>query len=105
MELPINQDPQTLNKSAFGGRKGWQWMCIVIAFAIAIAFTLFLGQKMDPTVNGIICAVLVVPLGYIGVFKKNGMDFFEFYREKKKNRQGNNCFYYVTDIQDYKQVD
>ena len=47
----------------------------------------------------------VVPLGYIGVIKKNGMDFFEFYREKKKNRQGSNCFYYVTDIQDYKQVD
>ena len=68
-------------------------------------FTLFLGQKMDPTVNGIICAVLVVPLGYIGVFKKNGMDFFEYYREKKKNRQGSNCFYYVTDIQDYKNLD
>lgn len=31
-------------------------------------FTLFLGQKIDTMVNGIICAVLVVPLGYIGVF-------------------------------------
>ena len=47
-------------------------------------FTLFLGQKIYTMVNGIICAVLVVPLGYIGVFKKNGMDFFEYYREKKK---------------------
>ena len=47
-------------------------------------FTLFLGQKIDTMVNGIICAMLVVPLGYIGVFKKNGMDFFEYYREKKK---------------------
>ena len=60
---------------------------------------------MDPTVNGIICAVLVVPLGYIGVFKKNGMDFFEYYREKKKNRLGDNTFYYVTDNENYKKLD
>ena len=105
MELPINQDPQTLNKSACGGRKGWQWTCIALAFAIAVTFTLILGRKMDATFNGLICAVLVVPLGYIGVFKKNGMDFFEYYREKKKNRQGENVFYYVTDHSDYKRVD
>lgn len=105
MELPINQDPQTLNKSAFGGRKGWQWTCIALAFAIAVTFTLIFGRKMDATLNGIICAVLVVPLGYIGVFKKNGMDFFEYYKEKKKNRQGENVFYYVTNHSDYRRVD
>lgn len=105
MELPINQDPQTLNKSAFGGRKGWQWLCIIIAFIIAVAFTLYFGQKIDATLNGIICAVLVVPLGYVGVFKKNGMDFFEYYKEKKKNRLGDNTFYYVTDIDEYKNLD
>lgn len=60
---------------------------------------------MDPTVNGIICAVLVVPLGFIGVFKKNGMDFFEYYREKEKNRLGDKTFYYVTDNENYKKLD
>ena len=99
MEITINRDPQSLNKSAFSGRKGWQWLCIIVAFVIAIVFTLFIGPKLDATINGLVCAVLVVPLGYIGVFKKNGMDFFEYNKEKRKNRQGNNTFYYVTDIE------
>ena len=83
MELPINRDPQDLNKSFFEGKKWWQYLCIGLAFVIAILFTLILGPKLDPSLNGIICSVLVVPLGYIGLFQRNGLDLFEYYRAKR----------------------
>lgn len=72
-------------------------MCITIAFIVAIVFTIVLGDKLSNSVNGIVCAVLVVPLGYVGVFKKNGMDFFEYYKEKQKNKRGGNTFDYISD--------
>ena len=45
MELPINKDPQELNKSVFAGRKYWQWLCIALAGAIAVVFTFWCFQK------------------------------------------------------------
>lgn len=98
MELPINKDPQDLNKSVFSGRKYWQWICIFLAGAIAVTFTLIFSKYIGSTLNGIIIAVLVVPLGYIGVFQKNGLDFFEYYKQKRLNKTNHNVFLYVSDI-------
>lgn len=97
MELPINPDPQNLNKNMLGGRKWWQWLCIIIAFAIAIVFTIVLQGKIDSTLNGILCAILVVPVGYVGIFQKNGLDFFEYYKHKQANNCGQNIFLYVNE--------
>jgi len=97
MELPINTDPQDLNKNMLGGRKWWQYLCIAISFVIAIVFTIVLRGKLNSSLNGIICALLVVVPGYIGIFKKNDLDFFEYYKEKRKNQQSKNVFYYVSD--------
>jgi hypothetical protein len=36
-----------------------------------------------------------MPLGYVGVFSKNGLDFFEYYRRMAANRRGDNVFLYV----------
>lgn len=91
MELPINTDPQDLNKNMLGGRKWWQYLCIAISFIIAIVFTIVFRGKLDSSVNGIVCSLLVVVPGYIGIFKKNGLDFFEYYKEKKKNQQSKKC--------------
>lgn len=97
MELPINTDPQDLNKNMLGGRKWWQYLCIAISFVIAIVFTIVFRGKLDSSVNGIVCSLLVVVPGYIGIFTKNGLDFFEYYKEKRKNQQSKNVFYYVSD--------
>ena len=96
MELGIKKDPQDLNKSIFSGRKAWQWLCIILAGIIAVVFTLVVGKHLDATINGVIIAVLVVPLGYIGVFQKNGLDFFEYYKEKHRNMTNQNVFYFDT---------
>ncbi len=104
MELPINKDPQELNKSVFAGRKYWQWICIALAGAIAVAFTLLFSDKLGATLTGMITAALVIPLGYIGVFKKNGLDFFEYYSQKKKNALNQNVFLYVSDIPNQKSL-
>ncbi len=92
MELPINRDPQQLNRSAFAGRKRWQWVCIITAIAIAVIFTVITTGKINPTLNGLICIILVAPLGYIGIYKKNGLDFFEYRRKKKSGK----TFLYIT---------
>jgi undecaprenyl pyrophosphate phosphatase UppP len=97
MELPINKDPQELNKNMLGGRKWWQYLCIVLAFVVAVVFTLVFKDSMGNSFNSIICAVIVVPLGYVGVFSKNGLDFFEYYKKKKANNTGNNIFVYVSE--------
>lgn len=104
MELPINKEPQELNKSVFSGRKYWQWICIALAGAIAVIFTLLFSEKLGATLTGMITAVLVIPLGYIGVFKKNGLDFFEYYNQKKKNALNQNVFLYVSDIPEQKSI-
>ena len=96
MELDINPDPQDLNgKSGKHGRKPWQYACIVIAVCIAVAFTLF--TDMNNSMTGMICAILVAPLGYAGFFNKNGLDYFEYRRKKKESRQGNSIFLYETE--------
>lgn len=97
MELPINTDPQDLNKNMLGGRKWWQYLCIAISFIIAIVFTIVFRGKLDSSVNGIVCSLLVVVPGYIGIFKKNDLDFFEYYRHKKLNTEGQNVFFYVSE--------
>lgn len=104
MELPINKDPQDLNKSVFSGRKYWQWICIFLAGTIAVVFTMLFSEKLGSTFTGILTAGLVVPLGYVGVFKKNGLDFFEYYKEKKKNALNQNVFLYVSDIPEQKSL-
>jgi hypothetical protein len=104
MELPINKDPQELNKSVFSGRKYWQWICIALAGAIAVVFTLLFSEKLGATLTGIITSVLVIPLGYVGVFKKNNLDFFEYYKEKKKNALKQNTYLYVSDIPSQKDL-
>jgi hypothetical protein len=95
MESPMGRDPQELNKNMLGGKKWWQYLCVVLAFLIAITFTLVFKDKMVSSLNGIMCAVIVMPLGYVGVFSKNGLDFFEYYRRMAANRRGDNVFLYV----------
>ena len=97
MELPINKDPQDLNRNMLSGRKWWQYLCIFMAFVIAIVFTLAFKDKLDSSVSSVICAIIVVPIGYVGVFSKNGLDFFEYYKQKFANDKGNNIFLYVQE--------
>lgn len=97
MDLQINKDPQKLNDSIFSGRKWWQYLCIILSFAVAIVFTLVFKDKIDSNLSSIICAVIIVPLGYVGVFSKNGLDFFEYYKQKKANSTGSNIFLYVNE--------
>lgn len=105
MEFDINKDPQELNKSAFEGRKKWQYVCIAAAVLIAVITTLVLAPIIGDTANSLICAFLVVPLGYIGLFKKNGLDFFEYYSKKRRNLTGSNCFYYINEVEDTKKAE
>lgn len=86
MELPINQDPEQLNKSVYSGWKWWQYMLMVSAVAAAVVFVVIFQSKLGMTLCSIIGIVIVAPPGYIATYKKNGLNFFD-YRQKKKINQ------------------
>lgn len=83
MELQINKDPQKLNRNVFSGKKWWQYMCIAIAFAVVVVITVLSINHLNSTINGIICAVIAVPFAYVGMFNKNGLDYFAYHRKKR----------------------
>ena len=86
MELPINQDPEQLNKSVYAGWKWWQYALMGISIAAAVAFVVFFQGRLGITLCSIICIAIVAPPGFVATYKKNGLNFFE-YRQKKKINQ------------------
>lgn len=86
MELPINQDPEQLNKSVYSGLKWWQYMLMASSVAVAVVFVVIFQSKLGMTLCSIIGIVIVGPPGYVATYKKNGLNFFE-YRQKKKINQ------------------
>lgn len=95
MELQINPDPQDLN----GGnrkkiRKAWQFICLGVAVATVIIITVFMD--INSNINSLICAGIAAPLGYVGLFNRNGLDFFEYRRKKRDNVSGRSVFLYET---------
>lgn len=101
MNIDINIDPEDISKSAFSGRKWWQWLSIGIALVFVLVITIILRNVISSTVNGLLCAVVVVPFGYIGVFQKNGLDFFEYYRKKWSKYENRTVFLYGNDAPVY----
>lgn len=97
MELPINQDPEELNKSAYAGKKTWQYICIVVSVLIAVVFMLLFQSRLGTNICSLICIVLITPAGYIGLFRKNGMDFFEYRRRKIDIKETGGMYLYRTE--------
>lgn len=100
MELDINRDPQEISKKITTGKQWWQYLFIGTAVFIGILITLVFN--LNSTLNGIICAFIAFPLGYIGVFEKNGLDFFQYRKIKKFNSTGKNIFLYENPIPEKK---
>jgi hypothetical protein len=97
MELPINQDPEDLNKSAFAGKKWWQYALIIFDMVIAVIVVIFFQDKLGTTLVSLIAAVLVVPAGYVGLFQKNGLNFFEYRRKKRTTKINGGVYLYRTE--------
>lgn len=94
MELPINQDPEKLNKSVYAGWRWWQYALIVFAIIASILLVLLFQDKLGITVCSIISIFIIAIPGRIATFRKNGMNFFD-YRKKKKVNQSE-VFVYVN---------
>lgn len=86
MELPINQDPEKLNKSVYSGWKWWQYTLMGTAIALSVAFVLLFQERLGITLCSLICILLAAPPSFVATYRKNGLNFFE-YRNKKKINQ------------------
>lgn len=83
MELPINQDPEQLNKSVYAGWKWWQYALMGISIAAAVAFVVFFQGRLGITLCSIICIAIVAPPGFVATYKKNGLNFLNTVRRRK----------------------
>lgn len=85
MNLNINKNFDKMNDNLWTNKKIYQIVCIVLAFVIAIVIVLILSPRLGNTVTSYVVIFLVCPLGYVGFFNKNGLDFLEYQRIKKSN--------------------
>ena len=86
MELPINQDPEQLNKSVYAGWKWWQYALMGVSIAAAVVFVVIFQGRLGITLCRIICIAIVAPPGLVATYKKNGLNFFEYHKKKKINQ-------------------
>jgi hypothetical protein len=93
MELPINRDPQSMNKSIFSFLKWWQMLCLITAITGCVLFTILFDNVLNSTINGMLCGLVVVLPGYIAFYNKKGLDFFEY----EKIRHGRSAFLYENE--------
>ncbi len=92
IDLPINKDPQSLNKTVFTGRKPWQYILVVLIVFGSIGLSIWLRNigKMGLSFATIL---FVAPWGYIAMFQKNDMDFFEWFKRQMRRGKGDDVFY------------
>lgn len=85
MNLNINSNFDKMNDNLWTNKKPYQIICIALAFVLAIVIVLILSPHLGNTVTSYIVIFLVCPLGYIGFFNKNGLDFMTYQKIKRSN--------------------
>lgn len=85
MNLNINSNFDKMNDNFWSSKKPYQVCCIILAFVVAIVVVLVLSPKLGSTVASYVVVFLVAPLGYLGFYNKNGLDFVSYMKIKKSN--------------------
>lgn len=92
IDLDINKDPQSLNKTVFSGRKPWQYIMVVLIVGTSIGLSIVLSNIGKAGLS-IVTILFVSPFGYIALFQKNDMDFFEWLKRQIRRGKRENTFY------------
>lgn len=85
MNHPINSNIEKMNKNFWSDKKLYQIVCMIFAVMIAIIIIVFIAPRIGTTVSSYICVFCVLPLAYVAMYNKNGLDFFEFRRARRNN--------------------
>lgn len=86
MILDINKNIDTVNDSVLAGKKIYQIVCTILGFAIAVITIIFLRNYLSSTLSSYVCMLVCMPLLFLGLYEKNGMDILAYLKIKKKNR-------------------
>lgn len=85
LNLDINKNFDEFDKNFLSNKKPYQVACIIGAFILGFLIMVFSSMfGINNVVGAYATMLLVAPLGYIGIYNKNGMDLLE-YRKKRKN--------------------
>ena len=98
MNWEINKNIDEMNKSFITSKKPYQIVCIILSFVIGIAVMLILKDFIGVTVSSYLCIFIVLPLGVLGVYERNGLDFITYVRKKKSNVLQGKLVYRREDI-------
>ncbi len=87
MNHPINSNIEKMNKNFWSDKKLYQIVCMGLAVVIAGVVIIFIAPKVGTTTSSYICAIAVLPLAYVAMFNKNGLDFVAFMKARRNNIQ------------------
>ena len=83
MNLPINKNIDVMDKNFLNRKKPYQIICLILAVVLGVGCMFILQPYMSSTTVTYVTMIFSVPLGYLGIYEKNGMDFFEYRRKKR----------------------
>lgn len=72
-----------MDKNFLNRKKPYQIICLILAVVLGVGCMFILKPYMSSTAVTYVTMIFSVPLGYLGIYEKNGMDFFEYRRKQK----------------------
>ena len=92
-EIPINKNYDDMNQTILSKKKPYQVLSIALAFVIGGIIMVFLRPVLGTTVCSYIALIVVMPLGFLGLYERHGMDLLRYIKVKKQIRLYGKLFY------------
>ena len=92
-EIPINKNYDDMNQTILSKKKPYQVLSIALAFVIGGIIMIFLRPVLGTTVCSYIALIVVMPLGFLGVYERHGMDFIKYIKVRKQIRLYGKLYY------------
>ena len=93
MNIPINKNIDLMDKNFINRKKPYQLACLLFAFIGSVVVMFVLKPYFSVTIISYICMGISIPLGYLGIYEKNGMDFFTYRRKVKETKMYGKLLY------------
>ena len=92
-EIKINKNFDEMNKNFLSDKKLYQIVAIIMAFIFCGVFMIVLKPYLGTTLCSYLSLFISMPLGFIGMYEKHGIDFLRYMKIKKNNRLYGKLFF------------
>ena len=85
-EIKINKNFDEMNKSFISEKKPYQLIAIVMAFILCGVFMIYFRPYFGTTICSYLSLFISMPLGFVGMYEKHGIDFIRYMKIKRNNK-------------------